>query len=164
MTLLASSVYADHDVESRLTTVLIGRFASYVKWPPSERTHFVITVLGDNPFGTMLDELYHSKHIQNKPVELHYAQTLNQVGPTDILFINLHNASGRQAAIQFAHQHATLSISDSRGFADSGGIIQLNIVEQKTQIKINHAAAIASGLKIGSPLLSIATVLRKEQP
>ncbi|TDQ38231.1 YfiR family protein [Thiopseudomonas denitrificans] len=164
MMLLVPAAHANTDAETRLTAVFLGRFASYVDWPPAERAHFVITVLGDNPFGALLDELYRNKHIQGKPVELHYAQTLKQIGPTDILFINLHSASGRLAAIQFAHQHGALSISESRGFADSGGIIQLNVVEQKPQIKINYAAAVASGLKIGSPLLSIATVLRKDQP
>ena len=38
------------------------------------------------------------------------------------------------------------------------------VAEQKAQIKINHTAALDSGLKIAAPLLSIATVLRKKQP
>jgi hypothetical protein len=161
--LLAPQAYAN-DIETELTAVFVGRFASYVEWPPSEHSDFVITVLGDNPFGSKLDQLYRNKQIKNKPVTLRYADTLNQVGLTDILFINLDTASGRFAAIQFARQRGILSIGTARGFADNGGIIQLNIVERKALIKINHTAALDSGLKIGAPLLSIATVLRKEQP
>lgn len=95
---------------------------------------------------------------------MRYAATLNQVARSDILFINLQTASDRLSAIHFARQHSMLSISTARGFADNGGIIQLNIVEQKAQIKINHTAALDSDLKIAAPLLSIATVLRKKQP
>lgn len=161
--LLTPQAYAN-DIEAKLTAVFVGRLASYVEWPPSERPNFVITVLGDNPFGPRLDQLYRNKQIKGKPVELRYADTLNQVGLTDILFINLNTASGRLAAIQFARQHSILSIGTARGFADNGGVIQLNMVEQKARIKINHTTALDSGLKISAPLLSIATVLRKEQP
>ena len=161
--LLTPQTYAN-DIETELTAVFVGRFASYVEWPPSEHPHFVITVLGENLFGSKLDQLYRNKQIKDKPVKVHYVDTLNQVGLTDILFINLHTASDRLSAIQFARQHSILSISTARGFADNGGVIQLNIVEQKAQIKINHTAALDSGLKVGAPLLSIATVLRKKQP
>lgn len=163
MILLTPQTYAN-DVEIELTAVFVGRFASYVEWSRSEHPHFVITVLGENSFGSKLDQLYRNKKIKDKPVKVRYADTLNQVGITDILFINLHTASDRLSAVQFARQYGILSISTARGFADNGGIIQLNIVEQKAQIKINHTAALDSGLKIGAPLLSIATVLRKEQP
>lgn len=163
MTWLAPQSYAN-DVETELTAVFIGRFASYVEWPASEHRHFVITVLGENLFGSKLDQLYHNKQIKDKPVKVRYAATLNQVARSDILFINLQTASDRLSAIHFARQHSMLSISTARGFADNGGIIQLNIVEQKAQIKINHTAALDSDLKIAAPLLSIATVLRKKQP
>ena len=37
-------------------------------------------------------------------------------------------------------------------------------VAQNIQIKINYDAALTSGLRIAAPLLSIATVLRKDSP
>ena len=163
--LQAPWVYAG-DEERKLEAVFIGRFASYIEWPEKdkERERFVITLLDDNPFGKLLDDLYRDKRIHNKPIELRYANKLEQVGETDVLFITLRNAADRLAATEFAHKNGILTISEIKGFADSGGIIQLDFVEQKTRIKINHAAAVKSGLKIGAPLLSIATVLRGEKP
>lgn len=156
------------DEERKLEAVFIGRFASYIEWPVKtpDKVHdkFVITLLDDNPFGTLLDHLYQDKRIHGKAIELKYATRLDQVGDTDLLFITLSTVAARQAAIAHAQKSSILTISEAKGFAESGGIIQLDFVEQKARIKINHDAAVKSGLKIGAPLLSIATVLRGEKP
>ncbi len=149
------------DEERKLEAVFIGRFASYIEWPARQRERFVITLLDENPFGNLLDELYRDKRIHNKPIELRYVSRLDQVGDTDVLFLTLNSAAARAAAIDYAQKNGILTISTAKGFADSGGIIQLDFVEQRARIKINHAAALRSGLKIGAPLLSIATVLRE---
>lgn len=151
------------DEERKLEAVFIGRFASYIEWPTKGHDKFVITLLDDNPFGTLLDNLYQDKRIHGKPIELKYANKLEQVGDTDLLFITLSTVAARQAAIAYAQKNSILTISEAKGFAESGGIIQLDFVEQKARIKINHDAALRSGLKIGAPLLSIATVLRGER-
>ena len=142
------------DEERKLEAVFIGRFASYIEWPAKPRDRFVIT---------LLDDLYRDKRIHNKPIELRYATRLDQVGETDALFITLSSSAARAAAIDHAQRNGILTISEAKGFAESGGIIQLDFVEQKARIKINHAAALKSGLRIGAPLLSIATVLRGDK-
>ena len=162
--LIQTSVAWASDVERKLEAVFIGRFASYIEWPVKPREKFVITLLDDNPFGQLLDHLYQDKRIHNKPIELRYANRLEQVGETDVLFITLTSYSARLTAIRYAQMHGILTISEIKGFAESGGIIQLDFVEQKPRIKINHAVAVKSGLKIGAPLLSIANVLRGENP
>lgn len=152
------------DEERKLEAVFIGRFASYIEWPVKGHEKFVITLLDDNPFGTLLDDLYQDKRIHGKPIELRYATKLEQVGNTDVLFITLSTVAARQAAIAHAQKNGILTIGEAKGFAASGGIIQLDFVEQKARIKINHDAAVKSGFKIGAPLLSIATVLRGDKP
>ena len=164
LTLLQAPLVLAGDEERKLEAVFIGRFAGFIDWPLKQREKFVITLLDDNPFGKLLDDLYQDKRIHNKPIELRYATKLAQVQETDVLFITLTNSSDRLAAIAFAHKNGILTISEVKGFAENGGIIQLNFVEQKARIKINHDAAVKSGLKIGAPLLSIATVLRGDKP
>jgi hypothetical protein len=163
LVLIKTSVAWASDVERKLEAVFIGRFASYIEWPAKPRENFVITLLDDNPFGQLLDDLYQDKRIHNKPIALRYANRLEQVGETDVLFITLTSYSARLTAIRYAQKHGILTISEIKGFAESGGVIQLDFVEQKPRIKINHAVAVKSGLKIGAPLLSIANVLREEK-
>lgn len=159
--------------ELELKAVLLGRFASYVQWPvhgprdadaTGNTPVFTIAVVGSNPFGEHLTQLYADKTIQSKPVRIHYAAGVQDVGAADLMFIALPTAAARQEAIIYAWRHNILSVSDAKGFAEAGGIIQLNFVGQNAQIKINYNAALRSGLHIGAPLLSIATVLREGAP
>lgn len=150
--------------EIKLLAVFFGRFASYIELPERTAGSYVITLLDDNPFGSMLDELYRGKMVGGKPVVVRYATKLEQVGQTDILFITLVNPRSRQEAIDYALKNAILSISTATGFAERGGIIQVDFVQQQTRIKINHAAAVKSNIRIGAPLLSLATVIRGEAP
>lgn len=149
--------------ELQLQAVFLGRFASYVQWPPSGRATFDIAVLGAHPLGQQLPALYADKRIQGKPVRIRAVQA-DDIGRPDILFVALPGVAARQAAIDYAQENGILSISDSKGFAERGGIIQINFVGQNAHIKINYDAAVKTGLLIGAPLLSIATVLRASQP
>jgi hypothetical protein len=152
------------DVERRLEAVFLGRFANYIEWPQHARNRFVITLIDENPFGSLLAELYQDKRIHGKPIEVRYATRVDEIGQCDLLFITLDTVASRQAAIDHAQRNGILTISEARGFAERGGIIQLNFVDQKTRIKINHDAAIRSGIRIGAPLLSIASVIGGPKP
>ena len=152
------------DTELQLKAVYLGRFASYVQWPRQEPSVFDITLLGVHPLSEKLTALYADKRIQGKPVRIRTVAGVENIGTPDVLFVALPTVAARQAAIAHAQSNGILTISDTKGFAELGGIIQITFVEQNVQIKINYDAAVKTGLHIGAPLLSIATVLRGSQP
>lgn len=147
--------------ENKLMAVFFGRFSSYIELPNKSAQKFVITLIDENPFGNLLDELYKDKTISGKPVEIHYVTRVEDIGQCDILFVTLINPRTRQAAIDYAQKHSILTISHANGFAERGGIIQLDFLQQRTRIKINYDAAVKSNIRIGAPLLSLATVIRE---
>lgn len=157
----SSSAFAS-DEEKRLMAVFFGRFSSYIELPDRSTRKFVITLIDENPFGNLLDDLYKDKTIAGKPVEIHYVTKVEDIGQCDILFVTLINPRTRQAAIDYAQKNSILTISQANGFADRGGIIQLDFLQQHTRIKINYDAAVKSNIRIGAPLLSLATVIRGE--
>lgn len=148
-----------NDEERKLEAVFLGRFADYIEWPANARPKFLITLIDENPFGALLDDLYRDKRIHGKTIEVRYVTKVEEIGRTDLLFITLDTVKTRQAAIDYAQRHSILTICEAKGFAERGGIIQLNFVDQKTRIKINYDAAVKSSIKIGAPLLSIAEVI-----
>ena len=163
----ASPAAYANEAQLQLQAVFLGRFASYVQWlEGSQREVFEMAVVGPNPFGQQLQALYADKLIHGRPVRITQADSVAALGPQppDLLFIALPTVAERQAAIAYAHRAHILTVSDAKGFAEQGGIIQMTRVAQNVQIKINYDAALASGLRIAAPLLSIATVLRKDSP
>ena len=161
--LFSASGFASQE-ENKLMAVFFGRFASYIELPDRAATQFVITLVDENPFGSLLDDLYRGKLIGGKPVAIRHASRVEDIGQSDMLFITLVNPRTRQDAIDYATKNSILTISTAMGFAERGGIIQLDFLQQHTRIKINHAAAVKSNIRIGAALLSVATVIRGEKP
>ncbi len=56
-----------------------------------------------------------------------------------------------------------LTISDTRGFAQRGGILQLYFVSQKLKLKVNTHSAKLQNIKIKPTLLRIASVVKEEK-
>ena len=142
--------------ERNLQAVFLGRFAQFIEWPESNKDKFIITLIDENPFDNLLDDLYRDKKIHNKPIEIYYVTQIKDIKDSDILFITLDNPTEIQKVIDYAQKQSILTISERRGFAQRGGIIQLNFVMQKTQHKINYDSALKSKIKISAPLLVIA--------
>lgn len=161
--LLAAPAFAS-DEDNKLLAVFFGRFSNYIELPDRGAKQFVITLIDENPFGRLLDDLYKGKLINGKPVEVRYVTRIEDIGQSDILFVTLVNPRTRQDAIDYAGKKSILTISTAMGFAERGGIIQLDFLQQHTRIKINHGAAVKSNIRIGAPLLSLATVIRGEAP
>lgn len=166
LVLLRPALALAADAEQRLMAVYLGRFAEYVQFAPEQQanTDFVIGVLGPDPFGGELQKLYQERRIHKKPVRIVQAAQLQDLPPCDLLYINLPTQTARAAALRYAAEQRLLTVSNARGFAAQGGIIQINFVEQKAKITINHGAALRSGLQIRAPLLSIATLWQGERP
>ncbi len=161
--ILAMPVQASQE-ENKLLAVFFGRFSNYIDLPDRAAKQFVITLIDENPFGSLLDDLYKGKLINGKPVEIRYVTRVDDIGQCDILFVTLVNPRTRQDAIAYASKKSILTISTALGFAERGGIIQLDFLQQHTRIKINHGAAVKSNIRIGAPLLSLATVIRGDTP
>ena len=150
--------------ERDLQAVFLGRFAKFIEWPNTSHEKFIITLIDENPFENLLDDLYRDKTIHGKEIEIHYVTNVADIKYSDILFITLDSQKGEKEAIKYAQENSILSISAKRGFAQRGGIIQLNFVMQKSHLVINNYSALESNIKISAPLLAIAkNVIREVQ-
>ena len=153
------------DQERDLQAVFLGRFAKFIEWPKekeAKKEFFIITLIDENPFENLLDELYKDKTIHGKAIKIHYVTKIEDILETDILFITLDNQKEVRNVIEYAQKNSILTISEKRGFAQRGGIIQLNFVMQKTHLVINYDASVKSNIKISASLLAIAQDVIKE--
>jgi hypothetical protein len=147
-------------VEDKLKTVFLGKFAHFTQWPQKNSERFVITVIEDTPFSSMLIELYKDKKIHNKPIIIRHANSVEDIDQTDILYVAKMSPTKQMDLIAYAKENHILTVSENSGFAERGGIIQFYFVKQKVRLKINYSAAQASQLKMSSSLLSIAQVIK----
>ena len=57
---------------------------------------------------------------------------------------------------------STLTVGETEGFAEQGGIINLTVEENKVHFEVNPLAAERAGLKISSKLLNIAKIVKEQ--
>jgi hypothetical protein len=150
--------------EKRLQAVFFSKFAKFIEWPQKSKEHFVITIIDENPFENLLETLYEGKSINAKPVKIRYAKNLEELDGSDIVYIAVKNSALLEEIIAYAQANAILTVSEQRGFAQRGGIIQISFVARRARLAINHEASLISGLKISSSLLAIAAqVIQKDK-
>jgi len=156
-----SSLHA-YESEDKLQVVLVGKVAKYIKFHDNTTDTFTITVLRNN-FGTLFDDIYKDKKIHSKPVTIKYIQTIDELETSDILYIPKVSSKELSKILTQTQNKNILTISDTRGFAQKGGVMQFYFVSQKIKIRINTYSANKQNLKVKPTLLRISDVVKEDK-
>jgi hypothetical protein len=147
---------------------MIQKFTPYIEWPtnafPAPNSPFVIGILGSNPFGEALESIKKTSSIKNRPLLVTNFSSLQEAKGCHILFIspsekeNLRPLSNQLK--ELSTQSGILTIADTEGFLELGGMINFAPVRKSGAIKvdfeINRAAADQAGIRIQTGLLKLA--------
>jgi hypothetical protein len=151
--------------EYQLKAAFIYHFAQFVSWPATNSADtgspFVIGVLGENPFGPVLEQAVHGKTLNEHPLMVKDIRSLTEANHVQILFISSSEKKRFQEIFAALADKSVLTVGEADTFLESGGII--NFVREGTKIhfQINEQAAKNAHLKISSKLLTLG--IRKAQ-
>lgn len=146
--------------EYMLKAGFLEKFARFTEWPKTNKTAFKICVLGKNPFKKDLDKMYSTVKIKNLTVKLEYIENINELADSDILFISSSERSKLSEILKKTESKPVLTVSDTRGFAQKGVIINFYETNQGTiHFEINKTSLAKSGLKMDFMLLQLAKII-----
>ena len=150
--------------EYTVKAVFLERFTRFIEWPPDKQVDdiskpFVIAVIGKNPFGPKLNNLYSKHKIKDKRVKVIYISRVNQISGSHILFISESEKKRLQRIVTYSKEKQVLTIGDSNGFAEKGVLFNFYIVNNQIKFEINEKAVRGSGLSINYLLLNVARVV-----
>jgi hypothetical protein len=153
--------------EYQVKAVFLYNFAQFVEWPArafaARNSPLVIGVLGEDPFGSYLDELVKGETVAGRPIVVRRYREPAEIGECHILFVS-DSESGRMPQIVAALQaRSILTVSDAENFTRAGGMVRFVTESGKLRMRINHEAARESGLIISSKILRPATIVTKEK-
>lgn len=156
----------DHPGEYEVKAAFIFNFARFIEWKSSENalydSTFSIGVLGQEPFGPVLENTFLGKAIHGHPVTIERAPTLEELTACQIIFISKSEQSHIGKILDALDHRPILTIADFSGFAESGGMIELRIEENRVKFVINQKEAAEAGLRINSKLLNLAQKVIKQ--
>lgn len=149
--------------EYEVKAVFLFNFAQFVDWPPTAFANasapLTIGVLGDDPFGSALDEAIAGESVNGRPLALERYRSIDEVENCHILFINLPAEQLAKVLLELKDRNV-LTVSDSREFARAGGVIEFVNVANKIRLQINLDAARSANLTISSKLLKPARIVK----
>jgi hypothetical protein len=153
--------------EYQVKAVFLFNFAQFVEWPPAAfgdgNSPLVIGVLGDNPFGTYLDETVRDEKVGNRPLEVRRYQRVDEIKTCHVLFVGVSEANRLELILASLKDRSILIVGDSNDFVQRGGMIQLASSQSRIRLRINEGAAKTANLTISSKLLRSAELVTRSK-
>ena len=159
--LLPTSVLAGPEnkpTQYEVEAAYLFNFGKFVVWPAGAQSNspFLICVLGDDPFGPVLDRTIASETLAGRAVQDKRITRPQDAIGCSILYIS-SSESGRLSKILSTIQEApVLTVSDIPDFVQQGGMIQFVLRDGRVRFEVNLAPTQGKGLSMSSELLKVA--------
>lgn len=149
--------------EYHVKAEFLERITKFIDWPEGTFSNpnepFIITLVGENPFGPYLRELAKTRKIKNRRVILRQMEDNNAIEKCHMLFIAKTENKRLDEILSMTGNRPILIMGDGEKLARRGTHISLYKKGQRIRFNINLGAARKSGLVISSKLLRLATVV-----
>ena len=148
--------------EYMVKAAFLYNFTKFVEWPQGTfedpSAPFVLAVLGEDPFGEALAPLK-EKTVEGRRVVIQRAARLEDLEKCQILFISASEKGKLEPIFRRIKNWKVLTVGETKGFAQSGVMINLTKIEEKVGFEINAGAVEAGALKMSSKLLKLGIIV-----
>lgn len=151
--------YASQDVKVAFTY----NFAKFVNWPNTDdSTPLTIGILGQDPFGPALLKIK-NKSVHGKPLTIRSVRTLEEAKECQLLFFSRSESNRLKRWLINLKNQPVLTVSDINGFAEQGGMLELEETDQRIQFLVNLEQITAANLHVDAQLLKLAAKVLQAQ-
>jgi len=133
-------------------------FGKFVAWHVRDHTDspFLICILGNDPFGTVLDRTVSGETLKNRPVQDKRILRAQDAAGCSILYISSSESARLNKILSAIQEAPVLTVSDIPDFVQQGGMIQFVVREGRVRFQVNLAPTQRNGLTMSSELLKVA--------
>jgi hypothetical protein len=143
-------------------------FGRFVEWPAkaaeAQTDSFAICVLGQDPFGPVLNTALSKETIAGKSVVVKRLPAPDATMNCRVLFISSSEDNRLKQILISLGGASVLTVSDLPQFTRRGGMVQFVIEGSRVRFEVNLATAERAGLTLSSELLKVATNVRRSAP
>ena len=146
-------------LEYQIKAVCVLNATRFVSWPTaafgSPDSPLLVGVLGDNPFGSSLEDAVKGETVQQRRIVVRQV-SLKEAATVQVLFISHSERDHIEHILQALGDSSVLTISDIDQFTQNGGMLGLGLARGKIRFEVNADAASRAQLKISSQFLLLA--------
>ncbi|HTA95980.1 MAG TPA: YfiR family protein [Verrucomicrobiae bacterium] len=149
--------------EYPLKAVFLLNFAQFTDWPTNAfdapDSPFVIGVLGDDPFGDVLDEAVKDEQVAGRKFVVERYARVEDVKNCHILFISQPETRRLDKILDDLKGKPILTVSDIENSDYRGVCVRFITENNKIRLRINTDSLKAANLVMSSKLLRVAEVV-----
>ena len=146
--------------EYEIKAAFLLHFSRFVEWPASAfgapNAPLFICVLGDDPFGPVLEEIVRNERVDSHPIAVERYRLAGNVDRCHILFVSRSAEPLQRQILDQVRGKSILTVSDEEEFTRRGGVIGFVTVNGKVKLQVNRSSAQRADLRISSRLLRLA--------
>lgn len=151
------------DLEYQVKAAYLLNFTRYVEWPArafdSPGDPVTICVLGQDPFGSVLDATLLGRKAQGRPASVRRIRTTAETGGCHLVFVSRETWRSQPDLPRRLRSVGMLTVGESDEFAQMGGVIAFVIQNEAVRFVVNAEARDRAGLRISSRMLSLAAAV-----
>jgi hypothetical protein len=157
---------ADAATGYEVKAAFLFNFAKFIEWPPgafaAPQSPFVICVLGQDPFGNILNDTLRGKTLGDRSFTVQRLKDKADIRHCQMVFVSSLESAHLAEIVESIRGAHVLLAGESTGFAASGGTIEFTLEDNHVHFTINTDAANRSGLKFSSKLLALAKIVHDQ--
>jgi hypothetical protein len=140
------------------------KLGPFVDWParsfPTPASPFNVCVLGEDPFGSALDEAVRGQTVNGHPVEVRRLKAAPTDARCQVLYLGRFRSEPAAEVLRSLQGQPVLTVTDA-GQGMVGGMVHFVLKDGRVRFALDVAAAQASGLQLSSKLQSLAVSLQR---
>jgi hypothetical protein len=147
---------------NQLKAAYLVTFARLVEWPPATpKERLTLCVLGNDPFGSFLEQSAAGKTVQGRHLVIHRSNQLQDLADCQILFVSPSEKNQLPSILRILRESRILTVGETDVFTHLGGGINFFTDENNLRFEINKTATDRAGLRLSSKLWKLAKVVRE---
>jgi len=151
--------------EYQIKAAFLYNFAKFVEWPDAfadPHAPIVLGIVGEDPFGSVLDKIVLGKTVNDRGLVIKRLKEGPDLRNCHILFVSSSERKHMPQILESLQGSSVLTVGETDRFAQSGGVINFILEENKVRFEINSETAARAGLKISSKLLALARIVANQ--
>ena len=149
--------------EYPLKAVFLLNFAQFTDWPTNAfdapDSPFVIGVLGDDPFGALLDDAVRDEMVNGRKFIVERYHHVEDIKICHILFISQSETRRLDKIVADLKRKSILTVSDIDDSAYRGVCVRFITENNKIRLRINTDSVKEANLTMSSKLLRVAEII-----
>lgn len=161
---LSPPVMSNADLEEKVKAVYIYKLLSFVEWKNASTVGessipINLCIIGNDPITNAI-QLLEGKKVNGRSISVYFREQSHNLIDCHVLFITRSRETVLNEIMDSINQSlGIITISDILDFAESGGMVELLVVENRVKLVINHSQVRHSAVKFSSKLLAVSILI-----